>query len=244
MTTDATHVRSDSGLQWLLPSVRSLLEPIVPGPEHRAAVLARWHRDGLVHPLVDDVYVAAPWARVPAARCAAMALLLREGGAIGMASSVWARGGPGRAPLETIRPPEGVHDRDDHEVDLLLPPQAGRSRTRDGVRTRRLPFRDDEIEHLHGVPLTRRLRTAVDLVMWGTERDQAALDWLWRGGVEPDAVRADLSARRSNAWIVRGLRVLARVRADEVAPLAAEPLTDPATTWARNRNGLSRNASR
>ena len=134
-----------------------------------------------------------------------------------------------------------MHDRDEHEVDLLLPPQAGRSRTRDGVRTRRLPFRDDEVEHVHGVPLTRPLRAAVDLVMWGTERDQPALDWLWRNGVDPSAVRADLSTRRSNAWTVRGLAVLARVGTDDAHPLAAHPLTDPATVWALGRNGLSRN---
>lgn len=247
MTVDIRDEPADSGLRWLLPRGGSMLDPIVPGPGHGAAVLARWQHEGLVRPLVDGVYLAAPWADVPVARCAALALLLRTAGAIGMASSVWARGGPGRRPVErrfgTERDGEGARDRDAHEVDLLLPAVAGRSRTREGVRTRRLRVRPDEVEDRHGVPLTRPVRTAVDLAMWGTGRDQDALDWLWCHGVATAAVRAELAGRRSNAWTVRALDVLARVDLADPSPLAAVPLTDPATVWAHGRDVFSPNAS-
>jgi hypothetical protein len=104
--------------------------------------------------------------------------------------------------------------------------------------------RTDEVEHWYGVPMTHPLRTAVDLLMWGTDRDQDALDWLWRGGVDPAAAQTDLSARRSSVWTVRGLDVLELSTRGEPAPLAAVPLNDPATVWAQGRDALSPNASR
>lgn len=230
------HTAADSTeLDWLLPSAPSRLRPFVAGPLLPPAVLERWCQEGMLHAVVDGLYLVATWSGAPAARCAALEVLLRTDAVVGMASAVWARGGPGRRP-PTPDERRGGPDRDGHEIDLLVPPRNGRSWQRDGVRTRRLAVRDDEVEQLLGVPVTTPVRTAADLVVWGSDRDQEALDWLWRRGTEPAAVRAELVGRTSTRWNARGLQVLRAVEAGTPAPLRTLPLVDPVTTWSRARD--------
>ncbi len=232
------------GLAWLFSTPATVLEPVLPGPGQDRATLERWHAEGLLSAVAGGVYLALPWAGLPVARCGALRTLLRSGAVVAMSSAVWARGGPGRRPLSSTETSRGARDRDDHQVDLLLPACAGRVRPREGVRTRQLAFGPADVEHRHGVPLTQPVRTAVDLVMWGTDRDQDALDWLWAHEVTTRQVRDDLSRRATSPWTFRGLEVLARVRRGEDAPLAAVPLTDPVTVWADGRDALSPNVSR
>lgn len=231
------------GLAWLLATRRpTALEPFLTGPGQDRASLERWHAEGLIHPVAGGVYLARAWSGLPSARCAALRLLLRPGAVVGMASAVWARGGPGRRPP----PPDAgrnVQDRDDHDVDVIVPGRPGHSRPREGVRARQLALGPEDVERCHGTPLTTPLRTTVDLLMWGTDRDQDALDWLWSHGVGPLRVRDDLRGRPSSPWTARALDVLSRVRRRQVAPLASVPLTDPVTVWARGRDALSLNAS-
>ena len=194
---------------------------LVPGGAEPAAVLRRRAADGELFRVVDGVYLPADLALWPPARCAATRLLQRLGLVAGLATAVWCRGGPGRNPGHGAP----AHDRctDDHEVDLLGPPELS-GRSRDGVRLRLVPLRHDEVEHVHGTPVTSAVRTAADLVLWGTGRDDAALAWCWEHGTDPAAVAEDLAGRGPVPGIARAARVLRAARSGVPVPLQRFPL--------------------
>ncbi len=176
----------------------------------------RWQLGELVR-VVDDLYLPADLEPWPVARCHAVRQVLRPGWAAGLASSVWARGGPGRSPA-----PHAPQDA--HDLDVLAPPAAA-LRVPDGVRVRlvRVPAR--AVEQVHGVAVTTLVRTAADLALWGTGRDDAALAWVWGRGTDPADVVDDLVARGPVPGLARAARVLRAVRAGAQNPLAAAALS-------------------
>jgi hypothetical protein len=189
--------------------------------EHPAVLRSRCAAGELVR-VVDGVYLPADLAAWPVARARAVRTLLRADLVAGLATSVWCRGGPGRTPRE----PDVEHAgacTDAHELDLLAPPDLG-ARGRDGVRLRLVPLAGDEVERIHGSPATTAVRTAADLVLWGTGRDDAALAWLWEHGTDPAAVAEDLTARGPVPGLTRAGRVLRAARAGEPAPLSRHRL--------------------
>jgi len=191
---------------------------LVGGRDEPSAVLRSRCTDGELVRVVDDVYLPADLAPWPVARSWAVRALLRADLVAGLATSVWCRGGPGRTP----RPVEAAHAgacTDAHEVDLLGPPELG-ARGRDGVRLRLVPLLAADVEQVHGAAATTTERTAADLVLWGTGRDDAALAWLWEHGTDPAAVAEDLTARGPVPGLARAGRVLRAVRAGDPAPLS------------------------
>lgn len=207
MPSSAVHqVRSPAGVVLLA------------GHDGHPAVLRRRCVDGELVRVVDDVYLPADLAPWPVARAWAVRTLLRADLIAGLATSVWCRGGPGRTP----RPPDDVHAgacTDAHEVDLLGPPELG-ARGREGVRLRLVPLAGADVERVHGAPVTTPARTAADLVLWGTGRDDAALAWLWEHGTDPAVVAEDLTSRGPVPGLTRAGRVLRAVRRGDPAPLS------------------------
>lgn len=192
---------------------------VVPGTEP-AGVLRQRCRDGHLVRVVDGLYLPADLEPWPLARAAALRTLLRVDWVGGLTTSVWCRGGPGRS-SRAVDPDDRVTG-DDHEVDVLAPPSVG-TRPRSGLRLRLVPVSRDEIEVVHGVPVTTAVRTAADLMLWGSWRDDAALTWLWGRGTDPAAVAEDLTARGPVRGLPRAARVLAAVRAGHPSPLARHP---------------------
>lgn len=185
---------------------------LAPGDVEPAAVLRRrWQLGELVR-VVDDLYLPVDLEPWPVARSAALRELLRPGWAVGLAAAVWARGGPGRtgAPAGPL---------DGHEVDLLAPP-ATALRVPDGVRVRLVRVPACAVERVHGVEVTTLTRTAADLALWGTGRDDAALAWVWGRGTDPADVVDDLVARGPVPGLARAARVLRAVRGGATRPLA------------------------
>jgi hypothetical protein len=80
------------------------------------------------------------------------------------------------------------------------------------------------VEVVHGTPLTTEVRTAADLVLWGTGRDDDALAWCWAHGTDPAEVAEDLGARGPVPGIARAGRVLRAARAGAPSPLGRYPL--------------------
>lgn len=184
---------------------------LVPGTTEPAAVLRlRWQLGELAR-VVDDLYLPADLEPWPLARCAALREVLRPGWAVGLSASVWARGGPGRAPHPA------AHDA--HDVDVLAPP-ATALRVADGVRVRLVRVPASGVERVHGVEVTTLVRTAADLALWGTGRDDDALAWVWDRGTDPADVVDDLVARGPVPGLARAARVLRAVRCGTTRPLA------------------------
>jgi len=192
---------------------------VVPGAEP-AGVLRQRCRDGHLTQVVDGLYLPADLEPWPLARSAALASLLRVDWVGGLATAVWCRGGPGRTP-PAADPDEGTAG-DHHAIDVLAPPSAG-TRPRPGLRLRLVPLARDEVEVVHGAPVTTAVRTAADLALWGTGRDDLALAWLWEHGTDPACVAEDLTARGPVRGLPRAARVLGAVRAGHPTPLARHP---------------------
>lgn len=190
---------------------------LVPGAAEPAAVLRRRWQVGELARVVDDLYLPVDLEPWPVARCAALRQVLRPGWAVGLAAAVWARGGPGRT-----GPPAAAHDA--HDLDVLAPPAAA-LRVPDGVRVRLVRVPTPALERVHGVAATTLTRTAADLVLWGTGRDDAALAWVWGRGTDPADVVDDLVARGPVPGLARAARVLRAVRAGASRPLAAAALS-------------------
>lgn len=185
---------------------------LAPGGAEPAAVLRRRWQLGELARVVDDLYLPVDLEPWPVARSAALRELLRPGWVAGLAASVWARGGPGRAGA-----PAGPHDA--HDVDVLAPP-ATAVRVADGVRVRLVRVPASAVERVHGVDVTTLVRTAADLALWGTGRDDDVLAWVWARGTDPADVVDDLVARGPVPGLARAARVLRAVRSGAREPLA------------------------
>ena len=132
-----------------------------------AAVLRRrWQLGELVR-VVDDLYLPADLEAWPVARCHAVRQVLRPGWSAGLASSVWARGGPGRSPADHV-----PHDA--HDLDVLAPPAAA-LRVPDGVRVRLVRVPAGAVEQVHGVAVTTLTRTAAEGHLTSTRHGRRVL---------------------------------------------------------------------
>jgi hypothetical protein len=171
------------------------------GP-HRVppARLAEYHsmaRDGIMRPLVGDVWVAAEVTDSARLRADAIALLLtsapRPRPVVGGHAAAWIMlGGP-----------EPTH------IDVLLPTGV-RRRLPSPLRAREVHLDDDEQLDYAGLVLTTPVRTAVDLAC--SCAPEQARTWLLRleqVGAGPEEVARALAHRRGHRGIRRARAALA-----------------------------------
>ncbi len=198
---------------------------LAPGPGQGRAVLTLLCRQGALTQVADEVYLPTHQLAWPVARCDALRLLVRPGWVVGLSTSVWARGGPGRSAGGPA--PDGRHGPD-HMIDLLVPPGTGPRRHRTGLRLRQTRVLPDDAENVHGVWVSTLGRAAADLLLWGSGRDDPALAWLWARGVDPAQTWQHLVARGRVAGRHRAALVLELVASGCDDPLARAPVDDPA----------------
>ena len=179
------------------PSLAALLDPgptappRVVTPEHVGGPVAWWdlRRAGALVELHDGAAVAVGAAVGPEHRALALAHDVPARCVLAAATAAWVHTGlfAGRdAPAW----PAGV------PVELAYSPDTHRPAPRPGQLTRRAPGLARDTEHLAGVPVTGRARTAVDVAC--TAPPEAAvpvLVALARGGVDLRAVTRALDRR-------------------------------------------------
>lgn len=153
---------------------------------------SRWQRTA------RGLYVPAGTDRTAAQRILGAAALLPRDGVIGG----WAA-----AHVQGVDLLDGLdHDREELDVDALLPPGLHRLDV-PGVVYRRATLRRGETTTVHGVRVTSLLRTAVDLACWARSLSEATvrLDLCLQAGLsrtelaacEPERRRGAVQARRA-----------------------------------------------
>lgn len=180
--------------------------------------LERLEAGGRVVRVLREVYLARWLQEDPAARAAAVGLVLPAGAAVCRETAAWLHGIDARAP--------GRH-RAAPLLQVLVPRRA-EPVSRPGVQGYSSELGPDDLCVISGVPATTPVRTAIDLLRWAPSFiGLAALDSMAHGRlVEPDEVVGRLAA-------LRGHRHIAKAR--HLATLC-EPATESAgESWMRLR---------
>lgn len=183
-------------------------------PKRLTAAIA----DGSVVRLLDDVYVGAGVEDGPDLRCRAVALVLPEGAVVCRRTAAWLHG------ADLFGPRGAMHAR---LVECLTPAPFGRVRRR-GVRGYVGDLDMDDTRLLRGVPVTSRVRTAVDLARWlHRPHALAAVDAMAHADLVTKAEMLDLAARYPRyRWIRQARELIGFV----------EPRTEsPGESWLRLR---------
>jgi hypothetical protein len=164
------------------------VDPTVPfrppreGPH--AADVERLARDGLLHRLIADVYVAADPPVGTGKRAAALGLLVPPGAIVGFATAAWLHTGwaPGRTPLDNI--------------DVIITPGVARSGG-SHIRLRQVRLSPEHVISAGGIDATSLARTAADLAREAPAGDLVgALDALAARGLDLDQVLDCLTTMR------------------------------------------------
>ncbi len=180
--------------------------------------LERLEASGRVVRVLREVYLARWLEEDPAARAAAVGLVLPAGAAVCRETAAWLHGIDARAP--------GRH-RSAPLLQVLVPRRA-EPISRPGVQGYSSELGPDDLCVVDGVPATTPVRTAVDLLRWAPPFiGLAALDAMAHGGlVEADAVVGRLMPLRGHRHIVKARRLAA----------LCEPATESAgESWMRLR---------
>lgn len=174
--------------------------------------------DGQVRRVLDDVYVDSRVPDGPDTRCRAVSSILPEGAVVARRTAAWVHGldlfGP-RGALESL------------VVECVTPSPFARVRRR-GVRGYVADLDAGDTVLCHRVPVTSKVRTAVDLARWlARPHALAAIDAMTHAGLTTQTEMMEFAARYPRYRGIAQARELIRI---------VEPRTEsPGESWLRLR---------
>lgn len=162
----------DSALAWLAPRTDTRPLRVLIGSEHE---LMTARRDGLLGPGAGVRHLAADIPESPSTRAAVIAAGVPPGGVVIAASAAWLHTGAGEIERLDVGLPHPRRDR--HQ----------------GVRTRTVRLRPQEVVEIGRVRVTSRERTVSDLLRWEeSPSTECAVAALVAAGVDLGAVEREL----------------------------------------------------